>query len=141
MKASLKRKSRNDHEDDDCVDDEGDDNIEDVVHVPFEWPHKELQTHTQVLLPESKKLVPIPWGGSLPRRDRSSMYQRYCRLMLIFFKPWKHGKDLRVSGLSWSEVFSLFCEEHPWWNDQMDNMQMLHECRDSRNDHFEERRR
>ncbi|KAK0186279.1 hypothetical protein F5146DRAFT_885695, partial [Armillaria mellea] len=59
----------------------------------------------------------------------------YCRLMLIFFKPWCHASDLRADGQSWEDAFQAFCEHCSHRiTFIMDNMQILHECRDSQDD-------
>ncbi|KAJ7207625.1 hypothetical protein GGX14DRAFT_311269, partial [Mycena pura] len=74
-------------------------------------------------------------GPGIPRRDRPDMLARYSRLMLIFFKPWRCAKDLRKVGESWEDAFKSFqltCS--PAVRYRMDNMQILHECRDSRDD-------
>ncbi|KAJ7804472.1 hypothetical protein B0H14DRAFT_2383697, partial [Mycena olivaceomarginata] len=79
-------------------------------------------------------------GPGIPRRDKSDVYPRYCQLMLIFFKPWRHAKDLRKEGQSWEDAFQSFalnCSASI--RCKMDNMQILHECRDSRDNHFAER--
>lgn len=61
--------------------------------------------------------------------------------MLIFFKPWRHAKDLREQDKTWSESFKNFTEScQDRFNAIMENMQILHECRDSRDDHFADRR-
>ncbi|KAJ6552633.1 hypothetical protein DFH09DRAFT_830256, partial [Mycena vulgaris] len=74
-------------------------------------------------------------GPGIPRRDRPAIYARYCRLMLIFFKPWRHAKDLWSPGQSWEEAFTAFAIDYPHSvRFKMDNMQILHECRDSRDD-------
>lgn len=57
--------------------------------------------------------------------------------MLIFFKPWCHASDLRANGQSWENAFQAFrenCSRRIIFI--MDNMQILHECKDSRDDHF-----
>ncbi|KAJ7788850.1 hypothetical protein B0H14DRAFT_2302200, partial [Mycena olivaceomarginata] len=74
-------------------------------------------------------------GPGIPRRDRPDLHARYCRLMLIFFRPWRHATDLRETGQTWEEAFNEFNETCPAdVKYKMDNMQILHECRDSRDD-------
>ncbi|KAG1839845.1 hypothetical protein C8R48DRAFT_558532, partial [Suillus tomentosus] len=74
-------------------------------------------------------------GPSLPRRDRPEVRERYCRLMLMLFVPWSVPGDLLGSCVSWSERFERFVEEcSPRFLYVMKNMQILHECRDSRDD-------
>ncbi|KAF8240088.1 hypothetical protein L208DRAFT_1234410, partial [Tricholoma matsutake] len=77
--------------------------------------------------------------GSVPRRDREDTYMRYCQLMLILFKPWQTAFDLRMVAEPWAAAFnnhkkSTFCP--PEFQSIMDNMQLLHECKHCRDDHF-----
>jgi hypothetical protein len=61
--------------------------------------------------------------------------------MLVLFKPWIHAEDLRSQGQSWVEAYEDFLEN---CSDEVlsciDNMQLLHECKDSRDAHFQNRR-
>ena len=41
-----------------------------------------------------KQFVPVPIGPAIPRRDRPEVYEKYARLMLILFKPWRTEADL-----------------------------------------------
>ncbi|KAG1752432.1 uncharacterized protein EDB91DRAFT_1044389, partial [Suillus paluster] len=64
------------------------------------------------------------------------MYPKYCRLMLILFKPWCVPMDLKRDDELWTDAFTQFqcdCSQHV--TDLLDNMQILHECKDSRDDH------
>ncbi|KAJ7870311.1 hypothetical protein B0H14DRAFT_2345734 [Mycena olivaceomarginata] len=109
--------------------------------IPLLKGHDQANTHMLLIRKPDDALVAVPIGPGIPRRDKPDVYSRYCRLMLIFFKPWRHAKDLRVRGQSWVDAFDLFkanCQ--PSVLNMMDNMQILHECRDSRDDHFAERR-
>ncbi|KAJ7292475.1 hypothetical protein C8J57DRAFT_958443, partial [Mycena rebaudengoi] len=74
-------------------------------------------------------------GPGIPRRNKEHLREKYCRLMLIFFKPWRHAQDLRENYSSWEHAFSEFtktCSESVLF--KMNNMQILHECRDNRDD-------
>ncbi|KAF9001048.1 hypothetical protein BDZ89DRAFT_894134, partial [Hymenopellis radicata] len=74
-------------------------------------------------------------GPGIPRRDRPALYARYCRLMLILFKPWGSAADLRRQGESWPSAFDRFEKDAPSHAKfVINNMQLLHECRDSRDD-------
>ncbi|THU92914.1 hypothetical protein K435DRAFT_624152, partial [Dendrothele bispora CBS 962.96] len=74
-------------------------------------------------------------GPAIPRRDRADVFQRYCRCMLLLFKPWRTPSNLRLPSQSWSEAFEEFKETcSPDKLDLMTNMQLHHECRDSRDD-------
>jgi len=62
--------------------------------------------------------------------------------MLILFKPWRGLSDLRGNYESWESNlgdFSISMDETH--KRIMDNMQVLHECRDSRDDHMQTRMR
>ncbi len=81
--------------------------------------------------------VPVPLGPGIPRRDRKEVHARYCRLMLILFKPWVGPRDLRDNNQSWSDAFAAFFgNAQPSVLKVLDNMQILHECRDSRDNHY-----
>jgi hypothetical protein len=106
-----------------------------------EQSHPQEDTHLLYVLHPDKRRVPVPLGPAIPRRDRNEQRQRYSRLMLILFKPWRSADDLRKPGQSWSDAFEEFIVECPEeFKLKMNNMQMLHECRDSRDDHFANRR-
>lgn len=103
--------------------------------------HVEATSHVLKINKPQNRRVPVPIGPSIPRRDREELKERYSRLMLIFFKPWRHAKDLRRQNQPWHEAFQEFLEVCPRrFTKVMDNMQILHECRDSRDDHFADRR-
>jgi hypothetical protein len=70
--------------------------------------HPEYMSHTLRIRTPTKRFVPVPIGPSIPRRDREAVRERYCRLMLIFFKPWRHAQDLRRSNESWSNTFEEY---------------------------------
>ncbi|KAJ3761500.1 hypothetical protein EV360DRAFT_37618, partial [Lentinula raphanica] len=107
----------------------------------FQNGHDEAGTHCLLLTAPVCRRIPVPIGPAVPRRDRPQVFERYARLMLILFKPWRSHNDLCRSGQPWSEAFAEFHQEcSPLTQKYMDNMQVLHECKDSRDDHFEERR-
>lgn len=104
--------------------------------------HPESKTHVLTVREAINARIPVPIGQSLPRRDRPETWDRYCRLMLVLFKPWRNASDLRSNTeQTWPEVFENFVLSIPAYiKDVMDNMQILHECRDCRDDHFSGRR-
>ncbi|KAJ3966887.1 hypothetical protein EV361DRAFT_808265, partial [Lentinula raphanica] len=107
----------------------------------FQPEHRQCDTHVLHLLKPGDRQIPVPIGPAIPRRDKPEVYQRYCRTMLMLFKPWRSASDLRFdNSQSWSTTFDdykLTCSKVI--NDYMTNMQLLHECKDSRDDHFEQR--
>ncbi|KAI9059343.1 hypothetical protein FKP32DRAFT_1528435, partial [Trametes sanguinea] len=74
-------------------------------------------------------------GPAMPRRDRDEQKDRYGRLMMLLFKPWRRASDLAPVAKTWSEQF----EEELVNLDRehvkiMENLQIMHECKDSRDD-------
>lgn len=62
--------------------------------------------------------------------------------MLIMFKPWRYAEDLRNHHQSWVDAYKQFLENgcSPEVIERIENMQILHECRDSRDAHYANRR-
>ena len=88
----------------------------------------------------AKEVVPVPIGPAMPRRDEDLKFMRYCRLMLILFKPWRSVADLREQAETWECAFTAYKQEMESHHVKiLDNMQVLHECRDSRDDHMQTR--
>jgi hypothetical protein len=168
-KASLRTFTKDSHDDDDDDDDESDpssdhDDCGDVTidgvydelsgmsellrslsrkrpRLEFLCQHLEVATHVLRVRSPRKHFVPVPVGPAIPRRDREEVNARYCRLMLVFFKPWRCVSDLRTPGQSWQDSFNEYLENAPIrFKKLMDNMQIQHECRDSRDDHYARRR-
>ena len=99
--------------------------------------HDEHNSHVLKIQRPSRRVVPVPVGPSIPRRDNKENYARYCRLMLIFFKPWRDATDLKSKDQSWEDAYKDFLHNCPLhFKKIMDNMQILHECKDCRDDHF-----
>ncbi|KAJ7779475.1 hypothetical protein DFH07DRAFT_721265, partial [Mycena maculata] len=85
--------------------------------------------------------VPVPVGPALPRRDHDDSMHRHARLMLILFKPWRHASDLLSGAQSWLDAYEDFLKDCPAETlAVIDNMQLLHECKDSRDAHYARRR-
>lgn len=107
----------------------------------FSSCHIDHRTHILQVYPASSRKIPVPIGPAIPRRDRPYMREKYCRLMLILFKPWVLPTDLKAPDETWDTAFQRFASScAPKYLDVMENMQMLHECKDSRDDHFASRR-
>lgn len=110
--------------------------------INFGPTHPEHTTHYQKVRHHSSRLVPVPLGASLPRCDTDKTKEKHARLMLIFFKPWVVVSELKNSRQSWEDAYKEFVQSaKPRIRKLIDNMQLLHECRDSRDDHFAERNR
>ena len=106
----------------------------------FIAPHDQCYTHALRIVHPDLQHIPV-LIGSVPRQDQEDMYMRYCRLMLILFKPWRTAFDLQMVAEPWVAAFnnfkkSMFCP--PEFQSIMDNMQLLHECKDHHTDNFRE---
>ncbi|KAF7328376.1 ATP-dependent DNA helicase [Mycena venus] len=108
--------------------------------VELKDSHVETSTHfLRVCTPITRK-IPVPMGPAMPRRDMDDLTQKHARLMLILFKPWRHARDLRNERESWKDAYLRFrevCSEFVL--EAIDNIQLLHECKDSRDAHFSNR--
>ncbi|KAJ7438791.1 hypothetical protein B0H11DRAFT_1692619, partial [Mycena galericulata] len=65
----------------------------------------------------------------------------YAHLMLILFKPWRHCSDLISEDQNWVGAYEDFLQDCS--SDVVsviENMQILHECKDSRDAHYANRR-
>lgn len=103
--------------------------------------HPEVKTHMLRRRKEINRLVPVPIGPRIYRRDVPDIREEYCRLMLILFKPWRNLMQLKEEFSSWEEAFQSFNDAaSPRVLKIMENMQRLHECRDSRDDDYANRR-
>ncbi|KAJ8473165.1 hypothetical protein ONZ45_g16394 [Pleurotus djamor] len=112
------------------------------THYTFLHGHPDKGTHLLCVRPRKFVHVPVPIGPGIPRRDRDVTYDRHARLMLILFKPWRTLADLRPENLTWAQAYDDFLvSAPPHVHTVINNMQLLHECRDSRDDHFETMRR
>jgi hypothetical protein len=107
----------------------------------FDCRHPNYSTHVQQLRHPQQRPIPMPIGPSLPRRDKIENREKYCRLMLLFLKPWNTPQDLILGYDSFETAFQTFLQENSRWKSLLDNMQLLHECRDHRDDHFADRSR
>jgi len=132
---------------------EGDDGLQDLHRpqnvrngrkshtFPLHPQHTQSDTKAQRLRSDpSNYFIPVPIGPAFPRRDRAELFPKYCRLMLVLFKPWRVVEDLRTHGQTWVDAFNEFmevCDESI--KSLLDNMQVLHECRDAKD--VEDRRR
>ncbi|KAJ7462926.1 hypothetical protein FB451DRAFT_1043582, partial [Mycena latifolia] len=110
-----------------------------MARVPFQEGHLESDTHVLKVSPYEKRKVPVLIGPALPRREQSQLVEKHARLIL--FKPWRHADDLRHANQSWSAAYAQFianCLDDIL--ECIENMQILHECKDIRDAHYAHRR-
>ncbi|THU95718.1 hypothetical protein K435DRAFT_587196, partial [Dendrothele bispora CBS 962.96] len=106
---------------------------------PFVHGHPLADSHAIELSTEDKEIVPNFIGPGLPRRDKGD-WEYYCMTMLVFFRPWHSGKDLKQVNESWDESFLnyKFTERSC---DIMNTFQLRYQCLDSRDDFRAQRNR
>ncbi len=145
-KSSMQYLKRYDSTPDDEDDSDEDDGFQSpgrksLARDRFKDGHPESKTHFLRIRSVGKEYVPVPLGRSIYRRDREDCREEYCRLMLVLFKPWRCAADLKAGHESWESAFHSFMEDcPPALAKVMENMQRLHECKDSRDDHYQNRR-
>ena len=100
--------------------------------------HPQHKTHQSYLLPEAKARIPNFAGGVLPRKDKGNR-EDYCMTMLMLFKPWRTGLDIKTKGDTWDETFELykFTDRH---EEIMKFFHIKYECNDARDDYHAQRK-
>ena len=107
----------------------------------FALNHPQQHTHCLRFHDPGNRLTPVPIGRGIYHRDNIQKQEHYCRLMLTLFKPWRSLQDLKSGSDSWTEAFEAFKPSlHPYHLRVINNMQKLHECKDSRDEHYATRR-
>ncbi|KAH9887379.1 hypothetical protein C8Q73DRAFT_610188, partial [Cubamyces lactineus] len=86
--------------------------------------------------------VPVILGDRVPRADREAAEkEKWSRMMLILFVPWRQPNDLKGPGETWTSAFE---RQKDHLNEIhlriISNMNVLSECRDAR-DAFRDMRR
>ncbi len=100
--------------------------------------HPQKDTHEVSMKKNDQYLVPDFIGGAIPRRD-TGIREVYCSTMLIFFKPWRSGKDLKGEEDTWDLAFTTY-EFTDRQNSIMNNFQLRYECNDARDDYHAQRK-
>ncbi|KAJ7126131.1 hypothetical protein C8R44DRAFT_617822, partial [Mycena epipterygia] len=85
-------------------------------------------------------LVNVLLGDKIPRPDRGKTeHVKWCRAMLILFKPWRKLGDLKDPNQTWEDAFSntafsAHCQRI------MMNMNVENQCKDARDTYNELRK-
>lgn len=99
--------------------------------------HPHFSTH---LVRLRSPVIVVLLGPTLPRPDRGLVeYDKWCRAILILFKPWRCLLDLKASGESWSSAFSrtVFPSNAL---EVIRNLNLENECKDARDEYNKQRR-
>src|ERR1700683_2769730 len=95
------------HNDDD-VGTYSDNENNDLTFYSFLKDHPLHHSHHVALLDDVQEWVPNFVGIAIPRSDHGDR-EYYCSTMLIFFKPWWTGKDLKSGDQNWDDAFTAVC--------------------------------
>ncbi|KAK7027673.1 PIF1-like helicase-domain-containing protein [Favolaschia claudopus] len=80
-------------------------------------------------------VVNVLLGDKIPRPDRGAgERERWCRAMLILFKPWRSLTDLKDADETWQTAFDK-CSFGPAELRTMKNMNVENECKDAKDSH------
>ncbi|KAJ7158209.1 hypothetical protein C8R43DRAFT_816481, partial [Mycena crocata] len=100
--------------------------------------HEQANTHMSRF--RVTPVVNVLLGDSIPRPDRGEQKrEKWCRAMLILFKPWRTIADLKQPEQSWTQAFDTV-DFSPYSCRIMKNMHVENECKDAR-DKYEELRK
>ena len=104
----------------------------------FDSNHPQSKTHRILILPEKQFRVPDFKGRNLPRRDKGNR-EEYCMAMMMLFRPWRSGLELKSTRATWDETFqeNKFSERDCR---VMDNFHLRYECNDARDDFAAQRK-
>ncbi|KAI0735673.1 hypothetical protein C8Q76DRAFT_610293, partial [Earliella scabrosa] len=102
--------------------------------------HTQYKTHA--LRQRVDFAVPVILGDRIPRSDRTDEEkEKWARVMLILFVPWRQPSDLHNNGELWYDAYirqqSYISDQH---KDIIGHMNVLSECRDVRDAHSAARR-
>lgn len=98
--------------------------------------HPQIDTH--VARQRDLNVVPVLLGNALPRPDTNGEagHTRWCRAMLILFKPWRTSRDLKTADQSWDDAY---IEWHVQCSSRVmniiSNTNLENECSDARDTH------
>jgi len=106
-------------------------NLEEILP---EKEHLLYNTHQVQFDDRRNNIVPNFVGESLPKCDREDR-EYYCATILILFKPWRSGKNLKNQNYSWDKSFNLY-EFNDQQKQYMKNFNIRYECNDARDDYF-----
>ncbi|KAJ7880200.1 hypothetical protein B0H13DRAFT_1513045, partial [Mycena leptocephala] len=79
-----------------------------------------------------ESMVPNLLGDMLPRKNEGDR-EYYCCTMLVLFKPWRSGEDLKIQVDNWHKTYT----DHtftPKALKLMKNFNVRYECNDARDD-------
>jgi len=104
------------------------------------WDHPQRLTHE--LHFRRKVVVPVLLGPSTPNpRVSPEAGEIWAKHMLALFKPWRNPENLRPQELTWREAYQNFSASlDARLQEIVDNMTVLSESRDARNEHASQRR-
>ena len=111
------------------------DKMKDARHsvMRFQSDHPLSDSHGIKYIVDNSTRVPNFIGANLPRCDQGDR-EYYCSTMLVLFKPWRQGTDLKATDKPWDEQFHdhSFTEEEKQY---MRNFNVKYECLDARDDY------
>ena len=73
-----------------------------IMH--FQMEHPLSDSHGVRHLANNANCVPNFVGANLPRCDQDDR-EYYCHTMLVLFKPWRQGTDLKAAHKLWDNEF------------------------------------
>ena len=99
----------------------------------FQSEHPLSDSHGVKYIIKNSTRVPNFIGANLPRCDQGDRAY-YCSTMLVLFKPWRKGTDIKTADKQWDEEFHdyLFTDEQRRY---MHNFNVRYECLDARDDY------
>lgn len=108
------------------------------IQPRFQFLQRHPQALSHIIIERTTEIIPVLLGPQIPRRGRESTRARYCRAILTLFNPWRCVANLCFHNENWESAFVRHEEflNQPCIKDIIDNIELLHECKEQRNDHL-----
>lgn len=101
----------------------------------FQSAHPQSSSH--IIIKRSTPVIPVLLGPQIPRREREETRERYSRALLTLFVPWRTVHNLCTANQTWSEALNArHCLISNSSLKIIDNIQLLHECKNDRDEHL-----
>ncbi|CAF4809680.1 unnamed protein product, partial [Rotaria magnacalcarata] len=101
----------------------------------FESAHPQSSSH--IVMKHSNPVVPVLIGPQIPRKEREETGERYSRVFLTLFVPWRSVHDLCALNQTWTEALEVLKPLiSPALPKIIDNIQLLHECKHDQDEHL-----
>ncbi|TFK62680.1 hypothetical protein BDN72DRAFT_776818, partial [Pluteus cervinus] len=99
----------------------------------YQGEHPLANSHKCRFISKHKERIPNFVGATLPRSDKGDR-EYYFLTMLVLFKPWRKGYNLKQEMETWEDAFEVF-KFSPRHSRIIKHINIRHECLDAADDY------